>query len=373
MKKLLFIICILITNVFYSQIKTEGATAPDFNNGKIIIDTAGTKITGWAIYKVENGVRLENAIAWNTLELSGLGIGTYWILGQTNTDSYHFSLDQHVIVGMKSDKPCDSMHVNNYSVNIQQDPNMQGLYNYCVNYSVDKACGWPLEVQFYTQLGQNGPPTIANNISGCLPQMIPSANVFLVVKDCSCTYVYNDLKLVSATNYPSFGVPGTGGVDPINFSEIKTVVNVDCSGYYVKYNGEEYKVCNTDLVRNLKNKDSIIVSGTIYKDCFNNDTMVYCTLYHPNKGYLLVYNISVIGNDDALLIKEKELSNSIFPNPFSDKINTKFQNAELKTIDGKVIGVSKDGVIETIFLSEGTYFLTFEENGEVYTYKMFKN
>ena len=207
-----------------SQVTVEGATAPDFNDGKIIIDTTGTGVNSWLIWKVEDGVRTDKSFGYNTKVNSGLSIGTYWILGQKPNDGYLYSLNTQVNVGMRSSTICDSMKLTNYDrypVPIlpgDPTPPQPGFVNMKFNYDIEKSCG-PVNIEYYQKVASNGPPqsmpsySFYNNTQYNVP--IGSC-FFVVVTDCNCTAIISDMRLMpSASNYPppvfAGGGSGTGG------------------------------------------------------------------------------------------------------------------------------------------------------------------
>ena len=88
MKNLIAAISIMLAFFASAQATSKGASAPDFQNGQIKVDTAGTGIAKWAVYRVENGSRQDPAIAKDFSTASGLPLGTYWVLGKKKTDAF---------------------------------------------------------------------------------------------------------------------------------------------------------------------------------------------------------------------------------------------------------------------------------------------
>ena len=215
---------ILFATATTAQVTVEGATAPNFNDGKIIIDTTGTGVNSWLIWKVEDGVRTDKSFGYNTKVNGGLSIGTYWILGQKPNDGYLYSLNTQVNVGMRSSTICDSMKLTNYDrypVPIlpgDPTPPQPGFVNMKFNYDIEKSCG-PVNIEYYQKIASNGPPQLMPSYSfyNNTQYNVPIGSCFfVVVTDCNCTSVISDMRLMpSATNYPpavfAGGGSGTGG------------------------------------------------------------------------------------------------------------------------------------------------------------------
>lgn len=70
-----------------------------------------------------------------------------------------------------------------------------------------------------------------------------------------------------------------------------TVVK-DCSGSYLKIDGEDYLICNHDIVENHEDGAIVDASYEIVVDCpSTNDTSFVCMLYHQHEGLILVSSI----------------------------------------------------------------------------------
>ena len=87
---------------------------------------------------------------------------------------------------------------------------------------------------------------------------------------------------------------------------VKLKVIINCSGFYLQFNNEDYRVCNYDLLKDFKDGDWVI--GSIYqlKDCLQNGDKVFCEMYHPNKGFVKAYDIRKI--DDSPVVDPSKTS-----------------------------------------------------------------
>jgi len=72
---------------------------------------------------------------------------------------------------------------------------------------------------------------------------------------------------------------------------VKMKVVVNCSGYYLQYNNEDYRVCNYDLLKDFKVGEWVIGSMSQLNECIFNGDKVFCSMYHPNNGLVTAYNI----------------------------------------------------------------------------------
>ncbi len=84
---------------------------------------------------------------------------------------------------------------------------------------------------------------------------------------------------------------------------VKMKVVIDCSGFYLQYNNEDYRVCNFDALNDFKDGEWVIASMYQLKECVENSDKVFCKLYHPNKGVVKAYGIQKI--DDSTVDPSK--------------------------------------------------------------------
>jgi hypothetical protein len=91
--------------------------------------------------------------------------------------------------------------------------------------------------------------------------------------------------------------------------KVKMKVVIDCSGYYLQYNNEDYRVCNFDVLNDFKDGEWVIASMYQLKECIENSDKVFCKLYHPNKGVVKAYGIQklmiqpfIVKNDTTITL-----------------------------------------------------------------------
>jgi len=72
-----------------------------------------------------------------------------------------------------------------------------------------------------------------------------------------------------------------------------TTVVRDCTGIYLRMDGKDYRVCNTEKVDQLANGTVVSASFNKLKQC--NGTArdaIVCMMYHENAGWIEVTKIS---------------------------------------------------------------------------------
>ena len=62
----------------------------------------------------------------------------------------------------------------------------------------------------------------------------------------------------------------------------------DCTGSYLKIDGQDFFVCNAEKLNDFKDGEEVQVTVNMSEEC--NLTGI-CLLYHPNSGYVEVTNI----------------------------------------------------------------------------------
>ncbi len=72
-------------------------------------------------------------------------------------------------------------------------------------------------------------------------------------------------------------------------NRLTTVVR-DCTGTYIRYDGVDYKVCNTDKTDKYANGDQVKASFKKIKSCNSNG--VSCAMLHESNGWIEVQKIS---------------------------------------------------------------------------------
>jgi hypothetical protein len=65
----------------------------------------------------------------------------------------------------------------------------------------------------------------------------------------------------------------------------------DCSGTYLQYNNDDYRVANRDVLTKYNDGDWIVASFYTLSEYNGNPDEVVCALYHENKGWVKAYDI----------------------------------------------------------------------------------
>ena len=423
MKNLIAAISIMLAFFASAQATSKGASAPDFQNGQIKIDTAGTGIKKWAVYRVENGSRQDPAIAKDFSAASGLPLGTYWVLGKKKTDAFgQFSLDTIVDISIAADKDCDSLKVSFFSAMQMPDPqnpqNPQMLT--CLSYSIQKAAGAFIDKIYIKEWNGMVSQYFGPSQGSCYPNLAQNAKIYAVFKDANgCSVVGTNDTQYKPTNYPAMTVPGT---EPAPIKNHVTIGVADCSGYYIHYNDVQYKICNSGAARGMAHLDSIVVAGKFVSDCDYKDTMIYCQMYHPHAGYFWLdsmraiapkpaakncwddfkldseyywtnkgtqpsmpadtiylyqfdsikcaWNNAGLRDSSSLSLSEIEIGTAFYPNPFSDRIDIRIPAGSygtLTSIEGKaVMRFEGSKALDTRSLEPGTYFIRISGGKKAY-------
>ena len=427
MKILITSILTLFTIIVNSQVRVTNATGPNFKDGVVFVDTMGTNIKKWAIYKVVNGRRQDPEIATNFSSVGELSVGTYWVLGKKKTDALNqFTLDTLINVSMTVEKNCDSLKVTYFNVMQMPDPqNPQNQLNTCLSFGIDKATN-PLIDKVYTKESNSIQPYYGPNQGGCFQNMPSNTKLYVVFKDANgCSVVGTNSVEYKPTNLPIMNVPGT---EPSPITKYVTIGVADCSGFYIHYNDVQYKICNSGAAKSIVHLDSIVISGKFVTECNYVDTIPFCQVYHPYAGYfwldsvraispkptaincwdnfqlnsnyywvnlgskpskptdtIYVYKFDTINciwnnvglKDSSLSINKLDFNTSFYPNPFKDRIElnlTPDSYGSLTTIDGKIIHKfdGGDNTIDTHNINPGTYFLNITRNQKSISWKVIK-
>jgi len=260
MKKLILAITTLIGIAANSQVKTTDATAPNFNDGTIKVDTTGTGIKTWAVYKVANGFRQDPEIAKDFSTASNLTLGTYWVLGKRKSDGLSkFSLDTLINITIAVAKNCDSLKVSYFNAIQMPDPQNPQMQSTCISYSVSKATNPSIDKIYLQEWNGMISQYFGPSQGGCYPNMAQNAKIHAVITDVNgCSVVGTNATDYKPTNYPVMTVPGT---EPGPITNHVTIGVADCSGYYIHYNDVQYKICNSGAARGMVHLDSIVVAG----------------------------------------------------------------------------------------------------------------
>lgn len=375
MKKILTIVSIIFAFLLNAQVTVKNSTAPNFNDGSISVDTAGTNIKKWSIYKVVNGWRQDPEISTNLSLTKDLPVGTYWVLGKKKTDDFgKFSLDTLIDVSIEVDKNCDSLKVTYFNVMQMPDPQNPQNQNTCISYGINKATN-PFIDKVYIQEWNLSIQPYYGPVQGMCFMNIPSnTKLFVIFKDVNgCSVVGTNYIEYKPNNYPVMNVPGT---EPGPIKNHVTIGVADCSGYYIHYNDVQYKICNSGAARNIVHLDSIVVSGSFITDCNYVDTVVFCQMYHPFVGYFWLDSIKKFENN--LSINELESNYSFYPNPFNESLkisNPINSTIKIYNIIGNLIFNTngKDVNINTTDFVKGNYILEVTNDNSSYRKMIIKN
>ncbi len=311
MKKILIILSAVITSTLTAQVTVEDATYPNFNDGKIIIDTTGTGIESWAIWKIEDGVRTDVCFGYNTKINSGLAIGSYWILGKKPNDGYSYSLDRQVNLGMRSSTTCDSMKLSNYvrfpEPILPGDPNppQPGLVNMKFNYDIEKSCG-PVNIEYYQQYASYAPQLIPSNLfyNNIQYNVLMRMGFFIVVTDCNCTAVISDMRFTtSATNYPLVGVPSSGGTNNTTAGLEKN--SLDNFNIYPNPTNDLINIHRNNPTNEMITLEIKDLNGkTIFKNQGLNDSVSLKSI--ADSG---IYFVTILDQNQEIIYKSKVILN----------------------------------------------------------------
>ena len=428
MKRILSILSIVFAFSLNAQVTVTNATSPNFNDGVVSVDTTGTNIKKWSIYKVVNGYRQDPEISTNLSSTSGLSVGTYWVLGKNKTDGFSkFSLDTLINVSIVVVKNCDSLKVTFFNSMQMPDPQNPQNQNTCISYGIDKATN-PLIDKIYTQEGNLPIQTYYGpNQGNCFMNLSSSTKLYVVFKDANgCSVVGTNVVDYKPTNYPVMTVPGT---EPGPITNHVTIGVSDCSGYYIHYDNVQYKICNSGAARSIIHLDSIVVAGKFVTDCNYVDTVVFCQMYHPFVGYFWLDSVRAVApkptktncwdnyqlnstyywvnlgqkpsqptdtnyiyqfdslnciwdnmglKGSTLSINELDFNTSFYPNPFSESLkisNSVNSTIKIYNIVGNLIFDinGKDVNINTTDFVKGNYILEVTNDNSSYRKMIIKN
>lgn len=429
MKNLITLILIMFTFLVNSQVTVTNSSEPNFNNGVVSVDTTGTNVKKWAIYKVVNGWRQDPEISTNSLSTNGLSPGTYWVLGKTKSDALNtFALDTLINVSLSVEKNCDSLKVTFF--NVMQMPDIQNPQNppsTCISYGIDKAY-YPMIDKVYINESNGLQPFYGPNQGGCFQYMSSNVKLYVVFKDGNgCSVVGTNAVEYKPTNFPIMNVPGT---EPGPITNYVALGFKDCSGYYISYNNTQYKICNSGAARSIVHLDSIVISGKFVTDCNYVDTVQFCQMYHPHAGYfwldsvraiepkpntkncwdnyqldtayywvnlgsqptqptdtIYVYQFDTLNcvwnnvglkDSSSLSINELDFKSSFYPNPFNESLKISNQvNSKIKiyNIVGEIVFNTdgKDITINTTNFNKGSYILEITNDNNSYRKIIIKN
>lgn len=383
MKSVLFILLSLSTITLNSQVKTVGVSAPNYDNGKIIFDTTGLNLYSWDLYTLSDNPSDQTQFSYYSggkLVFENLKPGRYWLLGKKATSTYYYDFHRLVNIGIKNPKTCQGVDstfnlIDVFDPNMQQanpnpvpnNPPMRTLVS--ENFLNYQSYEW---VQISN--GQVHSASGINYLYGGRPALFTYINgtemLYLVTTDNNgCTSLGTFFNYISPMVFPSAGtVAGNGGGNTNTPQTIEGKYITDCTGNYISINGEDYKVCNNEVLKDYYPNDSLIINYLTTDVCNTNDTLVYCQMFHPSKGKIYIYSIEKIAknNSTANTIKLNKHVYTLFPNPTTNMIQFSgdFTNETYKITDiqGRIISENECVSNKEIYLKEmadsGIFFLT---------------
>ena len=79
-------------------------------------------------------------------------------------------------------------------------------------------------------------------------------------------------------------------------ASIKTTGNAlvvkDCTGTYLRIEGKDYLVCNSDMLKNYTEGSKVRASFSKVKDCPEFNGKVACMMYHENEGTIRIQSLN---------------------------------------------------------------------------------
>lgn len=70
-----------------------------------------------------------------------------------------------------------------------------------------------------------------------------------------------------------------------------TVVK-DCTGTYVRHQGQDYKVCNDEVLESYKNKSAVELNFSDVNPCKVEENVATCMMYHAFIGSVIIDSIA---------------------------------------------------------------------------------
>jgi len=65
----------------------------------------------------------------------------------------------------------------------------------------------------------------------------------------------------------------------------------DCTGSYLKFNDNDYHICNFEILDEFESETEVEASFNKIESCTNIDSLVVCLMYHENEGLINVTKI----------------------------------------------------------------------------------
>lgn len=74
------------------------------------------------------------------------------------------------------------------------------------------------------------------------------------------------------------------------FNQPATIIR-DCSGTYLRFEGKDYQVCNTEKTDSFNNEATVIATFKRVNNCRNPKSETVCFLLHANEGLVEIQKI----------------------------------------------------------------------------------
>ena len=66
----------------------------------------------------------------------------------------------------------------------------------------------------------------------------------------------------------------------------------DCTGTYLRISGKDYQVCNTDLLKEIKDGATVKATFEKIENCKEFEGKSVCMMYHENEGLILIKTLN---------------------------------------------------------------------------------
>lgn len=60
---------------------------------------------------------------------------------------------------------------------------------------------------------------------------------------------------------------------------VEAQLNIDCTGHYLKVKDQEFRVCNKEILEDLKQEDKVLVRMKKIDNCSSDE--IVCMMFHP--------------------------------------------------------------------------------------------
>ena len=69
-------------------------------------------------------------------------------------------------------------------------------------------------------------------------------------------------------------------------------IEMNCTGVYIKDSGNEYLVCNREMLEGYEDGDEVSIDFDIVSECPSPDTTIVCMMVYPNNGLVVINSIA---------------------------------------------------------------------------------